>query len=176
METVKKQKIGYQLCLFLFQQQCWPQKIREIIENHSEFSVWANSCNKLFKLEVDLDKPWNYLWYCYQKAPPPLPPFWKVRGEVPPPSCLPEKFMVCHFTTKCAAVKFAKPWMSTTSRNREIPPTLVRPCVQHVPGNWRGTSCWLNPRKSGQEVAQEPGGVIISPTLLAPVLVWSRTI
>jgi len=53
--------------------------IIEIIEKHSEFPVLANICNKLFK--VDLDKPWNCLWYCYQKPPPspPLPLFWKVR-------------------------------------------------------------------------------------------------
>jgi len=30
---------------------------------------------------VDLDKPWNDLWYGYKKAPPPpLHPFWKSRG------------------------------------------------------------------------------------------------
>ena len=74
--------------------------ITEIIENNSEFSVWANSYNKLFK--VDLDKPWNYLWYCYQKARHPLQPFWKVRGETPPLSCVPAEFTVWHFATKFA--------------------------------------------------------------------------
>jgi len=39
------------------------KRIKKIIENHSEFSVWANSRNKLFK--VYLDQPWNYQWYCY---------------------------------------------------------------------------------------------------------------
>jgi len=30
----------------------------------------------------------KYLWYCYEKAPPPpLPPFWKSKGAMPPP-CL----------------------------------------------------------------------------------------
>jgi len=76
--------------------------ITEIIEKHSEFSVWVNSCNKLFK--VDLDKSRNYLWYCYQKAPPPLSPFWKVRREMPPLSRVPEEFMVWH------VVKSAQLW------------------------------------------------------------------
>jgi len=32
--------------------------------------------------DFDLDKPWNYLWYCYEKVPPPsLLPRWKVRGS-----------------------------------------------------------------------------------------------
>jgi len=32
--------------------------------------------------QVDLDKPWNYLRCRYEKAPPPpLPPFWKGRGQ-----------------------------------------------------------------------------------------------
>ena len=35
--------------------------------------------------QVDLDKPWNYLWYCYEKAPlPTLHPFEEARGEMPP--------------------------------------------------------------------------------------------
>jgi len=60
--------------------------ITEIIENYSELSGCPNSCNKLF--QVDLDKPWNYLWYCYEKAPPPpLHHFWKDRGANAP-ACL----------------------------------------------------------------------------------------
>jgi len=31
--------------------------------------------------QVDLDKPRNYRWCCYKKAPPPpFHPFWKIRG------------------------------------------------------------------------------------------------
>ena len=31
--------------------------------------------------EVDVNKPWNYLGHCYEKAPSlPLPHFWKGRG------------------------------------------------------------------------------------------------
>ena len=34
--------------------------------------------------QVDLDKSWNYLWYCFVRAPvPPLPPLSKVRGQCP---------------------------------------------------------------------------------------------
>jgi len=44
-----------------------------------------------------------------------------------------EEYTMWHFATKCAAVKIAEPWMSTTSPNREIPATLVRPCVQNGP-------------------------------------------
>ena len=40
--------------------------------------------------------------------------------------------------------------------------------------DWRGKSCWLNPRESAPEVVQGPGGVNTSPTLLGPVLVCSE--
>jgi len=40
-------------------------------------------------------------------------------------------------------------------------------------GEW-GTSCWLQPRESGPEVVQGPGGVNASPNLLGPILVWSQ--
>jgi len=40
--------------------------------------------------------------------------------------------------------------------------------------DWLGKSCWLNPRESGPEIVQGLGGVIASPTLLGPVLVWSQ--
>jgi len=39
---------------------------------------------------------------------------------------------------------------------------------------WQGVPCWLQPRESGLEVEQGPGGVIPFPTLLGPVLVWSN--
>ena len=35
-------------------------------------------------------------------------------------------------------------------------------------------SCWLHPRKTVPVVGQGPGGVTTSPTLLGPVLMWSR--
>ena len=35
--------------------------------------------------QIDLDKSWNYLWYCYARAPvPPLPPLSKVKGGSAP--------------------------------------------------------------------------------------------
>jgi len=51
--------------------------ITESIETHFEFSGCANiAAINLFR--YDFDKPWNYLWNCYEKTPQhPLPPFWK---------------------------------------------------------------------------------------------------
>jgi len=40
--------------------------------------------------------------------------------------------------------------------------------------DWRESSYWRNPRESGPEVVQAPGGVTTSHTLLCPVLVWSQ--
>jgi len=40
--------------------------------------------------------------------------------------------------------------------------------------DWRGVSCWLNPRESGPEVVQGLGGVTAPPTFLGTVLVWSQ--
>ena len=34
--------------------------------------------------QVDLDKPWNYLWYCCETTPPtPFPPFERSGGQCP---------------------------------------------------------------------------------------------
>jgi len=41
-----------------------------------------------------------------------------------------EKFTVWHFATKCAAVKFVKPWMSSSFSVSRMTATLVRPGVQ----------------------------------------------
>ena len=57
--------------------------------------------------------------------------------------------------------------------NREIPATLVRARDQNVPGKI-GEASLGGYRTSGQEVDQGPSGVITSPTLLGPVLVWSQ--
>jgi len=46
MEAIKKQKSPYQLCLLLFRHNVDLKNITEIIENRSEFSGCANSCNK----------------------------------------------------------------------------------------------------------------------------------
>jgi len=59
------------------QQQRWPQKWSKTILNF--LGAWIAAIN-LFP--VDLDQPWNYLWYCYEKAPSPrLPPFAWDRGQ-----------------------------------------------------------------------------------------------
>ena len=86
-------------------------KIIKIIENHFEFSVWENSPNKLFK-SVFINREITSE-YRYQKAPStPVTPLLKgkrVNATAVPPS---PAFTVWHFVTKCAAVKFAKRWMS----------------------------------------------------------------
>ena len=70
--------------MFLFSNDVFLKNISliYIIEKHSEVSVRADGCNKLFK--VDLDEPWNCLWYCYQKSlPPALTLFWRIRVAMP---------------------------------------------------------------------------------------------
>jgi len=89
METKKTQNNRYQMCLFLFINNVDRKNNNRNYRTHSEFSGCSNSCINL--LQVDLDKPWNYLWYCYEKTPPPpLPAFWKGRGgngPAMPPFC-----------------------------------------------------------------------------------------
>ena len=42
--------------------------------------------------QFDLDKPWNYLWIFYKKAPPPpYPPLMKGQGEMRPLSDVPDR-------------------------------------------------------------------------------------
>jgi len=54
--------------------------IPEIKKNILNFLGARNVAMNLF--QVDLDKPWNYPWHSWEKAPPPpLPLFWKDRGE-----------------------------------------------------------------------------------------------
>ena len=55
--------------------------ITEIVENHSEFSVWTNSCNTLFKSilinrEITCDT-------VITRHSTPVAPFWNVRGRCP---------------------------------------------------------------------------------------------
>ena len=74
---------------------------------------------------------------------------------------------------KCAAVKFAKPW-SDFSEYRDPNYDGSAVWLECPRNGQRGRSCWLNPRESGPEVHQGPGGVIKPPTLLGPILVWSQ--
>jgi len=65
-------------------------KITKIIENPSQFSGCANSCNKF--VSIRYWQTWNYLWYCYEKVPPPRlhpVPFERARGAMPPLSGVP---------------------------------------------------------------------------------------
>ena len=87
METTKKQKNRYQIGLLLFINNVDRKNNNRNYRTHSEFSGCPKSCMNLF--QVDLDKPGNYLWYCYEKTPPPpLPTFWNGRGgnDTMPPS------------------------------------------------------------------------------------------
>jgi len=65
--------------------------------------------------------------------------------------------------------------MSTTSPNRKIPAALFRQSIQNTLGKIGEASPGsCTHKKAAKELAQGPGGVIISPTLLHPVLVWSQ--
>ena len=56
--------------------------IAKIIEKYYGFCGRANSRNKFF--QVDLEKPYNSLRFCYEKAPLPLLlPCQKSRGNTP---------------------------------------------------------------------------------------------
>jgi len=52
MQTYRKQKNRYQLCLFVFSNDTDLENntVPEILENHSEVSVCAKSCNKFVSL------------------------------------------------------------------------------------------------------------------------------
>jgi len=73
--------------------------ITEILENFWNFVCARITAMNLF--QVDLDKSWNYLWYCYVRAlvPPFPPPFQRAGGAVPlhmhPCSGIPEGLCVC---------------------------------------------------------------------------------
>jgi len=77
--------------------------------------------------------------------------------------------LVWHFATKCADVKFAEPWMPndfTELRNNSYVGSAL--CPECPTKDWRGKSCWINPRESNPEVVQGLGGVTAYPTLLVP--------
>ena len=38
---------------------------------------------RIVAIQFDLDEPWNYLWYCYEKAPLPSLPIFKGRWAIP---------------------------------------------------------------------------------------------
>ena len=80
-----------------------------------------------------------------------------------------EESTVWHFLTKCAAVKFAKPWTSNHLSKTKDPATYGSAiCLEYPTKDWRGKSCWLDPRESDPEVVQRPGEVTTSLTCLVP--------
>jgi len=64
--------------------------------------------------------------------------------------------LVGHCTTKCAAVIFVEPWMSNhLSQLRDHSHIGSAMCPEYHTKDWRGKSCWLNPRKGDSEVLLE---------------------
>jgi len=78
MQTYKiKKKKRYQLCLFLFNNNVG-------LKNNKRNYRKSFLISAINLFQVDRDKPWNYLWYCYEKAPtPPLPSFSKAGRQCP---------------------------------------------------------------------------------------------
>ena len=77
------------------------------------------------------------------------------------------------FATKCAAVTIPKYRAHfSESRNHSYDGSAMFPGCHRK--DWRGKTCWLNPRESGPGVVQWTGGVTTSPTLLGHVLVWNQ--
>jgi len=67
-------------------------KKQNIVTNHACFcqtsmltpKITKETIENLFQFDLDHDKSWNYLWYCYVRTPVhPLPPLSKRQGEVP---------------------------------------------------------------------------------------------
>jgi len=80
--------------------------------------------------------------------------------------------LVWHFATNRAAVKFAEAWMSNHLSKLRYHSYVSSAMYPECPTkDWRGTSCWLNPRESGPEVVQGPRGVTAS---FGTVLVWGQ--
>ena len=76
-----------------------------------------------------------------------------------------KEFTVWHLATKCAAVNFVKPWMSSHfSKWRDpsyVDSTTCPECPRKI---WRDKFSWLRPRESGPKVVPGPDGAVTSPT------------
>ena len=71
------------LCLFLLSNNV---DLKNYTRNYRKplWILWVRKQMQKNLFQVDLDKPWNYLWHFYKKAPPPpLPPLRKVKGQCP---------------------------------------------------------------------------------------------
>ena len=56
---------------------------------------------------------------------------------------------VWHFATKCTPVKFPEPWMLNHLSQMRDHSYVSSAMYQECPSkDWRGKSCWLNPKKS----------------------------
>ena len=86
------------------------------------------------------------------------------------------QFYVSFIALRSQNEKFVKPWMPShfSSESRD-PSYFGFGRVSRMSHERLASHVLLaTPRTSGQEVVQGPGGVITSPTLIGPVLVWSR--
>ena len=133
METYTKQKNHYQLSLFLFSSNVDPKNNNKHSRKTFCISVWANSCNKLFK-SIFINREITCDTVIKRHLRSPLPPFWEIRGSLPP-SCPPLGRSRCDTSRQSAQLwNSQSPECRTTSPNREIPALLVQPSVQNAPG------------------------------------------
>ena len=59
-----------------------------------------------------------------------------------------QEFTVWHFATKCAAVKFIKPWiLSHFFEKRDVDYIGLPVCPECPRWDWRVKSCWVHPRE-----------------------------
>ena len=84
MQICKKQKSLPIICACFCSATGSISKIINVIKIHSEFSGARQAAINLFR--VDLHKPWNDDWYCYEKAPLPCCPVYERAGGQWPPS------------------------------------------------------------------------------------------
>ena len=86
-----------------------------------------------------------------------------------------EDFTVCQFTTNCAAVKFAKPWISSHFFETRDPSYVGSAMCPECPTkDWQGKSCWLHPGKAAQRSSKDQVELLHRLPCLFPVSVRSQ--
>ena len=80
------------------------------------------------------------------------------------------------FGTKCAAVKFVKPWTSSHFSSESKDPSYVDSSMrtEYLRKDWRRKSCWLHHEKETQSRPKTRWCDYISDLKLHPVLMWSQ--
>ena len=141
-------------------------------KKHSEFSVRANSCNKLFKsVFMSREIACDTVIKMHLRPRCPL-----LKGKrAMPPSC---PFSGVHDVTLRYNVRSCD---IRKTLNVELHLRIQRPqlgWLDHLSKMPRemlgGKSCRLHPQERGQEIAHGPGEVITSSTFLGPVLELSQ--